>query len=296
MTFDASSSKEFQAIQRVTTNQGSSLQNVRIHALHLNGISASVDFMVDEKVYYKVNILPNTVCKDGNFLDLPENPTKEGVKFGGWVCEDGEPFAATGPITENLTLYAKWLDPHAIALVSDGEVYRSLTAYAGDVISLPSLESTSERKFKGWSTDNGSFVEYNQSQPISGDLTLYARWAGMCYITLISEGEVHSSMRAEEGETISLTPPEPTSDKTFLRWSEQKNGLTEYDQSQPVTGNMVLYAVWSEEDDKAAHKDMTSMIILIPLIVILAILLFSRIHRNKVRIVPGSSKGRFGRK
>ena len=295
-TFDASKYDELKVTQKVKTDQGTTVKDVKIYPLHLNDLNVSVNFINGLEIHDRKPISSTTVCKNQNFIELPENPVKEGAKFGGWVYENGEAFRPTAPITEELNLKAKWLEARPVVLMSDNKVYLSLTAYDGDVISLPNLESTPERKFKGWSTERDSFVEYDQTQSVTANLTLYANWAGVCHITLISEGYVHASMTAEEGKTISLTQPVSDSGKTFDHWSTVKNGIEEYDQSQPVTGDMVLYAVWSEDEDTAAHTDLTSIAILLPVVVILSILIFSRVHRNKVRIAPGSSKGRFGRK
>lgn len=226
--FNASGYDELLVTQKVTTDQGSTVKSVRIHPLHHNELSISVNFINDSTIYDKRVIDSTTVCKNRAFIDLPENPTKDGGKFGGWVYENGESFTVTEPITQDMDLFAKWLRSCSIVLMSDNEVYTNLTAYEGDTISLPPLESKDGKEFLLWSTDRHSVSEFNQEEAITGDL--------------------------------------------------------------------VLYAVWSEAPGKAAHNDTTSLMLAIPVIAIIAILLFSRIHRNKVRIVPGSSKGRFGGK
>ncbi len=296
VTFDGSKSDEFLATQKVTTDQGSSMQSVKIHALHMNKLSVSVDFITDGMFYDKRVIDSTTVCKNQNFINLPDHPTKEGAKFGGWVYGSGEAFEVTEPITEDLTLHAKWLNACSIVLMSDGEVYSNLTAYEGDVVTLPSPESESHRKFKGWSTDKSTFVEFDQNQPISGDVVLYAKMIRECSVLLMSDGDVYASLAADEGETISLPVFEPKDGYEFLGWSTDRKSFVKFDQNQPISDDQVLYATWAEDEGSAAHNDTTSLILLIPVIAILAILLFSRIHRNKVRIVPGSSKGRFGGK
>ena len=296
VTFDGSKSDEFLAIQTVTTDQGSSVLDVKIHALHMNKLSVSVDFITDSVFYDKRVINSTTVCKNQNFISLPENPTKEGAKFGGWVYGSGEAFEATGPITEDITLHAKWLNACSIVLMSDGEVYSNLTAYEGDIVTLPSPESESHRKFKGWSTDRSNFVEFDQTRSITGDMILYAKMIRECSVLLMSDGDVYASFTADEGDTISLPVFDAKDGHEFLGWSTDKKSFVEFDPTQPITGDQVLHATWAEDEGTAGHNDMTSLIILIPVIAIIAILLFSRIHRNKVRIVPGSSKGRFGGK
>ena len=56
------------------------------------------------------SIVPTQVIQHGNVATKPVNPTQEGYVFEGWFTdkECKEAFDFETPITENLTLYAKW--------------------------------------------------------------------------------------------------------------------------------------------------------------------------------------------
>lgn len=226
LNMDMSGHDELKVTQKVTTDQGSSVKNVTVRLLHLNGLSVNVRFFDGEAFYDQRTIDSTTVCKNRTFIDLPDDPTGDSGRFGGWIREDGTPFAPDTPIVESIDVYAKWLRPCSVILMSDGEIYSNLTAYEGDRISLSAPVSTDGRQFTGWSLDKNVYSGFNQEEPITEDL--------------------------------------------------------------------VLYAVWSEEDNSPAHTDTLSLLVIVPLLAILAIYLYSHLHRNKVRISPGSSKGRFG--
>lgn len=227
LSIDASGYDELIVTQEVVADQGSSLKTVKIRPLHQNAMSVQVRFFDGETPHDIKAIDSTTVCKNNVFVELPEEPSKAGLKFGGWVYGDGTPFAVDGPIVSDLDVFAKWLRSCSILLMSDGDVYMNLTAFEGDSLDLPVPDSDDGRSFVGWGID---------------------------------------------------------------RQSESA-----FDRTEPVTGDMVLYAMWSETPKEASsHADLLSMFVLVPLAVFLAVFLYSRLHRSRVRITPGSAKGRFG--
>ena len=48
-----------------------------------------------------------TTLQDGGLLEKPENPTKEGYTFKGWLL-NGEKYNFDQPVSKNLTLVASW--------------------------------------------------------------------------------------------------------------------------------------------------------------------------------------------
>lgn len=111
----------------------------------------------------------------------------------------------------------------------------------------------------------------------------------------MSKGLVQSSFIAFEEDHIDLPDLGFENGREFIGWSTDKNSFVEFDPEQPITGDMVLYASWSEDQPSTTnHSDKTSIVILLPVFVLLSILVYARIHRNKVRMVPGSYKDRYG--
>jgi uncharacterized repeat protein (TIGR02543 family) len=56
-----------------------------------------------------------TYVLNGKPISQPELPAREGLEFAGWYtdenCGDGSAFDPATPVTENITLYAKWAVP-----------------------------------------------------------------------------------------------------------------------------------------------------------------------------------------
>ncbi len=99
LTFDASKYEELLVTQTVETDKGSSIQTVKIHPLHRNHLNLTVNFFDEDKLHSSKVIDSTTVCKNNVFLELPENPIREGKKFGGWLNENNSLFTAGEPIT-----------------------------------------------------------------------------------------------------------------------------------------------------------------------------------------------------
>lgn len=69
------------------------------------------------------------VLKEGETINLPNNPTKDGYIFEGWYLSDEfiEKFNATQTISSDITVYAKWKEDHSgeleFSLNDDGTGY-----------------------------------------------------------------------------------------------------------------------------------------------------------------------------
>ena len=93
-------------------------------------------FYTDEAIYermgtYYVNFVTGTdetperqiINTDNDYMAMrPENPTKEGADFKGWVLSDGTEYDFDQIVSESVTLYAKW---------SDGISYENATPVDG---------------------------------------------------------------------------------------------------------------------------------------------------------------------
>lgn len=224
LSIDASKYEELLVTQTVGTDRGSSTQTVRIHPLHKNYLNLTVNFFDEDKLHSSRVIDSTTVCRNNVFLELPENPIREGKKFGGWLNENDSPFATEEPITEDLNVHAKWLNSCSVVLISRGLVQSSFIAFEEDRLDLPEMESEDGCEFRGWSTDGNFFVEF--------------------------------------------------------------------DPDQPITGDMVLYASWSEGQHPLNHSDKASIAVLLPVLALLSILVYARIHRNRIRVMSGTYRHR----
>jgi len=81
----------------------------------------------------------------GDAITLIAAPTKDGYKFSGW-----SEAPATMP-DNDLTITGKFLtNQYTITFVIDGETYKTITMYYGDIIIAPTVASKSGYTFVGW--------------------------------------------------------------------------------------------------------------------------------------------------
>ena len=117
---------------------------------------------------------------------LPTSPQKTGASFGGWYTQTnggGTEFNASTPVTGDITVYAKW--KHTVTFddqdadttvepVSRTVLYTTGTDIVG---SLPTPPVKRGDTFGGWYTEvKGGGTEFNASTPLTGDITVYAKW------------------------------------------------------------------------------------------------------------------------
>ncbi len=108
---------------------------------------------------------------------MPANPELNGMKFTGWVTDDGKNFSASIQVDENITVYGTWdckitFDP------TGGTVDPTwkMVDYLGTTV-FPT-PTKSGYAFGGWYTQkNGAGKEYiSNITQITQNITLYAKW------------------------------------------------------------------------------------------------------------------------
>lgn len=122
-------------------------------------------------------IAPVALTK-GAKVEVPEEPTKEGKAFAGWFT-DAEltvPFDFDAPVTETMTLYAKWAKPIYIAVGIDGE-FEIIPHAAGTAFSLEAPHKDGFI-FNGWYTteDFQEGTEFENDSIVNDSLVLYAKF------------------------------------------------------------------------------------------------------------------------
>lgn len=120
---------------------------------------------------------------DGELLEEPVEPTKDGYKFLGWFTDESVEnlYHFETPVTANLTLYAGWedlgLEEFTVTFdTNGGSVIEPVTVVQGLVLELTLNPTKANSIFKGWFTDVDLTEEYDFNEPVNSDFTLYARW------------------------------------------------------------------------------------------------------------------------
>lgn len=135
-----------------------------------------------------------TVVK-GEKVAEPTKPTKEGYTFAGWY-NGTEKYDFTKPVTDNLTLTAKWTINTYTVTFSDGVTAQKVEH--GKLVAEPTTPTKDGYTFVGWY--NGK-EKYDFTKPVTKDLTLTAEWK-------VVPGK-------EEVEVPTIDPKEPVEEVTI---------------------------------------------------------------------------------
>lgn len=121
---------------------------------------------------------------DGLTAEKPLDPTRFGFEFEGWYTDQDFTalFDFDTPITEDITLYAKWkavqLEEFTVSFETNGanETIEDQKVLDGALVLLPALPTKDGFIFNGWYTDQDLTVLFTANTPVTADMTLYAGW------------------------------------------------------------------------------------------------------------------------
>ncbi len=210
----------------------------------------------------------------GTTATKPTDPTASGWSFGGWykeaACTNAFDFSTS--ITGDITLYAKWTEkddggdeppvPVTYTVTFDanghGTAPASQTVESGKTATKPADPTASGWSFGGWYKEAACTNAFDFATPITGDITLYAKWTEkddggdeppvVTKFTITynlnggtMDGKTGTvTVQVEDGATITL--PKPTrSGYTFDYWEGSRY---EAGASYKVTGDHTFTAQW----------------------------------------------------
>ena len=189
-------------------------------------------------------------------------PTREDNTFIGWATSaDGDvEYSPNATITINydLDLYAKWQKSTCyVYFYANGGTgsMQTVTQAGGTSYQIPECGFIRDGyTFIGWSTSADAYVLYQPEDNITltGDLTLYAKWAKTtCYVYLYANGGTGSMQTVTQAGGTSYQIPECGFTKDgygFIGWATSDDGDVVYRPGQRITltDNLELYAKWAE--------------------------------------------------
>ncbi len=189
-------------------------------------------------------------------LTAPKQPTKIGYTFAGWFtdqeCSNFYDFSI--PVTGSFTLYAKWdIASYNVNFDSMGgsSLDSQQVTYNGTA-ATPSAPTKAGYTFDGWFTDKDYTKSYDFATPVTGDITLYAKWTINSYnVTFDSMGGSSVDSQQVTYNGTAATPSAPTkAGYTFDGWFTDKDCTVAYDFNALVTDNITLYAKWNKIPDQ----------------------------------------------
>ena len=110
------------------------------------------------------------------------NPSADKKRFDGWYKEQScstKWLTDTDTVTKDTTLYAKWTNLFTVKFNTRGLVTApaDIEVANGEAISaIPTNPSHLTWEFAGWHKDKKNAQAWNNSDKVTGDITLYAKW------------------------------------------------------------------------------------------------------------------------
>ncbi len=208
-----------------------------------------------------------TKVKNGEKVNQPSDPTREGYTFGGWYrkpsCLETDKWDFTkNNVTADITLYAKWTaNKYTVTFKIDGEVYKTQSV---EYDKAPKEEKP-EREghtFNGWYTDELCSAESKfdfKSGKVKGETTLYGKWEATGPVvttptaTLVyNNGQENGTLEAveEDGLWFYSKPADPTRKYySFAGWFKDSDCTTSVNFDDEAVDGITLYAKWEQAYD-----------------------------------------------
>lgn len=173
----------------------------------------------------------------------PPAPEREGFTFGGWFMDSALSTQYTPrAITVNTTLYAKWDDPSNYVVTFNatfgsfdtGETITT-NVESGERVQAPEESPTitvNNVVFGGWYSDETWTTVFNFDNPITANITLYARW-----LSTNTTNEDFSDLYSAVGDLTDRVA-DPSNRYTLPRNYTSKNIFTYYAGVRFQTGSV----------------------------------------------------------
>ena len=169
-------------------------------------------------------------------------PTREGYAFDCWTL-NGVEFDFETPITQELTLVAKWSNLWTITYdAGEATPFYTSEVVEGAVVTAPTEVPTREGYVFDYWTLNG--VEFDFETPVTQAFTLVAKWVNVWMVTFdVGEGNPIDPAMVKDGGMVSM--PEGQREGYYVTdWL--LNGES-FNFATPITENITLTAVWDTD-------------------------------------------------
>jgi len=182
-------------------------------------------------------------------LTQPTAPTKTGYQFAGWFTDANKTnaFVSTTPITQNITLYAKWtINTFIVSFDEDGgSVVADVNIDYNQTLTEPTAPLKVGHTFVGWFTDANKTNAFAFTTPITQNITLYAKFEMNSYVVtfVTNGGDTISPQHVLYEEKIERVSPLYTG-HSFVGWFYDEALSIPFLEEDLITANITLYAKW----------------------------------------------------
>ncbi len=194
----------------------------------------------------------------GTSVKKPADPVREGYDFKGWYsdrdCTKEFDFDAKVSTTK---VWAKF-EKKKFSVTFDTNMTFSekntVKVAWGDAVEVPKDPTTIAYDFVGWYTDKDGTTPYDFKTPVTGNITLYAKWKRHEFTVTFVTGEggpVIASQKVEYGRCVQKPeePKWPDGSKVFSYWYTEVPGYKDgalYDFTSRVTYDLEIHVMWAD--------------------------------------------------
>lgn len=215
---------------------------------------------------YTVTFEPNngeaqfkSTYDENELASKPADPSKENFNFDAWYKDSSlsEKWEfEIDKVTSDITLYAKWnpKTPTSYTITFDSQGGSEFLPISGTpngnlIDFTTSVPTKSDYEFKGWHKDAAGTLPVLDTDKITTNITLYAKWEIIINYFDVSfesngDSELENISVAENGF---IQKPEITriGNYEFDGWYKESTFTTKWDfENDKVTGDLKLYAKW----------------------------------------------------
>ncbi len=183
---------------------------------------------------------------------LPQ-PEADGYSFGGWYYDASyqELVSAEDELTQDVVLYARWIERHESLVVFDstnGEMLIQEVHQSGETLVLP-IPVRAGYLFQGWNTQrDGTGTDWQQGvTPIDQEeLVLYAQWAfEMVSVTqVLNNGTQNVVEQVRVNHSLALNTEISRSHYRFAGYTYDQEGKLPYHDGDVFAQDTTVYAQW----------------------------------------------------
>ena len=185
--------------------------------------------------------------KTGVLQELPFTE-KENCEFAGWYANSslsGEKISVPYTVTQDITLYAKWLPTYLVTLETNGG--SEISSFRARTVESVQEPEKSGFTFIGWYLDSGLNTKAVFPLVISKDTTLYAAYKQNFTITFETNGG--SAVNPVSCYVLNESPKSTKTDKSLGGWYLDPECTDEKKVTFPFypTEDVTLYTKWVSE-------------------------------------------------
>ena len=191
------------------------------------------------------SVAPQNVNAGEKLKEPTPAPTREGFTFDGWYEDStfSTKFNFNTPITDSMTLYAKWTEnKYTLTFDANGGsgTMTPVTDLTGEY-TLPANGFTAPagKQFKAWSV-GGVEKAAGDKITVTANTTVTAVWEAIEYNVTVTGGTAYVGAgtpitKATMGTTVTLTANAAPSGKVFDKWEVVSGGITLADANSATT-------------------------------------------------------------